>query len=130
MVSVWFTVNKGDTWPQPETIQKHFINPLKIHQLGVPAVVQQKQTRIISMRIRDQSLASLNGLRIQRCRELCCSHRRGSDPELLWLWCRLAAAAPIRPLAWELPYASGAALNQKHKISIFFIGIWVFCCCW
>ena len=26
-------------------------------------------------------------------------HRRGLDPELLWLWCRLAAAAPIRPLA-------------------------------
>ena len=27
--------------------------------------------------------------------------RRGSDPQLLWLWCRLAAAALIRPLAWE-----------------------------
>ena len=25
--------------------------------------------------------------------------RFGSDPELLWLWCRLAAAAPIRFLA-------------------------------
>ena len=23
---------------------------------------------------------------------------------LLWLWCRLAAAALIWPLAWELPY--------------------------
>ena len=23
------------------------------------------------------------------------------DPALLWLWCRLAAAAPVRPLAWE-----------------------------
>ena len=30
--------------------------------------------------------------------------RHGSDPALLWLWYRLAAAAPIRPLAWELPY--------------------------
>ena len=28
-------------------------------------------------------------------------------PMLLWLWCRPAAAAPIRPLAWELPYAAG-----------------------
>ena len=28
---------------------------------------------------------------------------------LLWLWCRLAAAAPIQPLAWEPPYAAGAA---------------------
>ena len=28
---------------------------------------------------------------------------------------RLAAAAPIRPLAWELPYAAGAALKKKRK---------------
>ena len=28
------------------------------------------------------------------------------DPELLWLWCRSAAAAPIPSLAWELPYAA------------------------
>ena len=27
------------------------------------------------------------------------SHRRGSDPTLLWLWYRPAATAPIRPLA-------------------------------
>ena len=27
----------------------------------------------------------------------------GSDPALWWLWHRLAAAAPIRPLAQELP---------------------------
>ena len=36
-------------------------------------------------------------------------HRRGLDPVLLWLWCRLAAATSIRTLAWELPHASGAA---------------------
>ena len=40
----------------------------------------------------------------------------GSDPALPWLWYRLAAAAPIRPLAWEPPYATGAALKrQKTK---------------
>ena len=45
-------------------------------------------------------------------------HRRGSDPALLWLWRRLAATAPIRPLAWEPPYATGAALKrQKKKIT-------------
>ena len=32
---------------------------------------------------------------------------------MLWLWCRLAAAVLIRPLAWELPYASGAALEKQ-----------------
>ena len=31
------------------------------------------------------------------------------DVAQLWLWCRLAAAAPIQPLAWEPPYAAGAA---------------------
>ena len=40
-------------------------------------------------------------------------HRCGSDLTLLWLWSRPAAAAPIRPLAWELPYAIGAALKIK-----------------
>jgi len=35
--------------------------------------------------------------------------RRGSDPALLWLWRRPGATAPIRPLAWEPPYAAGAA---------------------
>ena len=32
---------------------------------------------------------------------------------LLWLWCRPAAAVLIRPLAWEPPYATGAALKNK-----------------
>ena len=43
-------------------------------------------------------------------------HRRSLDLVLLWLWCRLAAKAPIQPLAWEPPYASGSALKrQKTK---------------
>ena len=43
------------------------------------------------------------------------SHRHGLDPMLLWLWRRLAATALIRPLAWELPYATGMALKSKTK---------------
>ena len=35
-----------------------------------------------------------------------------SDRALLWLWCRPAAAALIRPLAWELPYATEVALKK------------------
>ena len=27
----------------------------------------------------------------------------------------VAAVAPIQPLAWELPYAAGAALRKKKK---------------
>ena len=41
--------------------------------------------------------------------------RHGLDPTLLWLWCRLAAAALIRPLAWEAPRAVGVALEKKKK---------------
>ena len=45
-------------------------------------------------------------------------HRCGSDLVWLWLWCRPTAAAPIRPLAWELPYATGVALKrQKRQIN-------------
>ena len=41
-------------------------------------------------------------------------HRHGSDPVLLWLWCKPVAIALIRPLALEPPYASGAA-QEKAK---------------
>ena len=43
-------------------------------------------------------------------------HRCSLDLVLLWLWCRPAARAPIYPLAWEPPYATGVALKwQKDK---------------
>ena len=42
-------------------------------------------------------------------------HRCGLDSELLWLWCRPAVTAPIRPLTWEPPYASGVALEKTKK---------------
>ena len=41
--------------------------------------------------------------------------RLGLDLVLLWLWCRQAAVAPIRPLAWEPPYAAGEALRKQKK---------------
>ena len=42
-------------------------------------------------------------------------HRRGLDLVLLWLWRRPAAAAPIRPLGWEPPYATAVALKGKKE---------------
>jgi len=42
-------------------------------------------------------------------------HRRGSDPMLLWFWCRPAATAPIRPLPWEPPSAAGAAQEMAKR---------------
>ena len=47
-----------------------------------------------------RSLALLSGLMIWRCPEL---------------WCRLAAVAPIRPLAWKPPYALVGALKRQKK---------------
>ena len=41
--------------------------------------------------------------------------RHGLDPELPWLWCRPVATAPVRPLAWEPPYALGAALEKAKR---------------
>ena len=35
------------------------------------------------------------------------------DLALLWLWCRPAAVALIKPLTWKPPYAAGVALKSK-----------------
>ena len=42
-------------------------------------------------------------------------HRCGSDPTLLWQWCRPVATALVGPLAREPPYAAGAALKKKKR---------------
>ena len=85
--------------------------------MGVSVVAQQKQIRLLSMRMQIRFLASLSGSRIRCCHELIVTggaHRKcGSDLALLWLWHRPAAVAPIQPLVWKLPYAVGAALNSK-----------------
>ena len=49
-----------------------------------------KQIQLVSMRMRVPSLALLTGWGIWHCSQL---------------WHRPAAAAPIQPVAWELPYA-------------------------
>ena len=71
------------------------------------------------MRLRVQSLALLGGLRSGIAVSCSVGCRHGSDPALLWLWCRPAATAPIRAQAWEPPYAAGAAQEiakrQKKK---------------
>ena len=70
------------------------------------------------MRMRDQSLALLIGLRIWHCRELWYRLQR-------WLRSHVAVAvaqaiALIPPLAWEPPYATGAALKRQKMIIITF----------
>ena len=69
------------------------MNPTSIHEVAgsIPGLIQ---------RVRDLALSSI---------AMSCGvgRRCSSHPALLWLWCRLAAAAPIGPLAWEPPYALG-----------------------
>ena len=65
------------------------------------------------MRLRVRSLPLLNGSGVAVSCGVGC--RRGSDPALLWLWRRPAATAPIRPLAWEPPYAVGAAQEMAKR---------------
>ena len=43
------------------------------------------------------------------------TNNKASDLVLLWLWGSPAAVAPVRPLAWEPSYATGAALKGKKK---------------
>ena len=86
---------------------------------GVPLVAQWKQIQLVTMRFQVQSLALLSGLRIQRCCELWCRLQMRLDLALLWLWCKLAAITPIRPLAWEFTYAKGVALKQTKKSSYY-----------
>ena len=62
----------------------------------VPAVAQRKQIRLGTMRFRARSLLWVRSIVAMSCGV---GRRRGSYLVLLWLWCRLAATAPIRPLA-------------------------------
>ena len=44
------------------------------------------------------------------------------------MWCRPAATAPVGPLAWEPPYAAGAALERKKdqkKVLVSYITMYV-----
>ena len=75
-------------------------------------MVVQKRIQLVSMRMRVRSLASLSGLGIRGCHEMWC---RSQMQELLWLWQRPAAVAPIQPQAWEPPYAAGVPVKSKNK---------------
>ena len=72
-----------------------------------PLCLSRLRTWVGSMRIQVWSLAWLSGLRIWHCHKLCVNHRPSWDLALLWLWCRLEAAAPIWPLAWKLGQGCG-----------------------
>ena len=68
------------------------------------------------MRMRVLSLAPISGLGSSIAVSGSVVHRCCSDPELLWLQYKTAAAALIQPLAWELPYAVECSPKKQKKI--------------
>ena len=58
------------------------------------------------------------GLRFSSVVNCSVGHRCDLHLTLLQVWSRLAAAAPIQTLAWELLYAAGTALKRKKKSSL------------
>ena len=73
---------------------------------------------IVSVRMRVQSLASLSRLRIQCCFKLRHRSQMQLRSGVAWLWCRLAAAAPVGLLTRELANATVEALKRKKYIFI------------
>ena len=93
-------------------------------KLGSSILAQRKWIQLGTMRFWVQSLATISGLGSSVAVSCGVGGRRSWDLVLLWLWHRPAAIAPIRPLAWEPPYAMGVVLKRPPQKKILnWIGI-------
>ena len=67
-----------------------------------------------------EGVGSIPGLAqwVKQCSiAMSCGVGRRCSSDLAWLCRRLAAAAPIQPLAWEPPYATGVDLKRQKNNS-------------
>ena len=64
------------------------------------------------MRLRIQPLALLSGLRIRCCHELWCRFQTQLGSCVAVTVAKARSLAPIQPLAWEPPHATGVALKS------------------
>ena len=87
----------------------------KVQGQVFPLRLSRLWTQLISMRVWVRSLASLSVKDPMLPVGCGVGHRGGSDPMVLWLWCRPAAAALIQPLAWELSYATYSRGPKKQR---------------
>ena len=75
-------------------------------------MAQWKRIPLGTMRFRIQSLASPSEVRIRHCYDV--GRRCGSDLALMWLWCRLAAIALIRPPSPGTSICHGRKKGRKE----------------
>ena len=87
----------------------------KKQAIGVPILAQWLTNPTKNHEVAGLIPGLLSELRIWHCLELWCRSQTWHRPSLLWLWHRPVATAPIRPLAWEPPYAVGAALEMAES---------------
>ena len=99
----------------PKIIHRTKATPIQIPMAEFSSWFSGYQTPLGSTRMQVRFLALLSGLRIWRCCELWCRFQTQLGSCIAWLWSRLAAVAPIWPLAWELPDAVGAAPKSQKR---------------
>ena len=83
--------------------------------MAVPVMAQQKQIQLGTMRVWGLIPALAQWVEDPVLLSCGVGRRCCLDQALLWLWCRPAETASIRPLAWEPPHAAGAALKRPKK---------------
>ena len=86
-------------------------SPLKSY-MGVLIVAQRKQIRLGTMRLQVPSLASLSGLRVQRCRDLWCKMRLRSGVAVAVAQARSCSSNSTLSLGTSI---CCACIPKKHK---------------